>query len=124
MVAIGVGKLELLDIEFERLQESGCFVKTKDAEYIYSDNDALETIEQYVNSDVIPEKALELTRSQREIYVYSELVFSRVRADSYIVYSGTREVSRRIAIVLHGDRKQADNVHKAMMRIKEKLEGD
>jgi hypothetical protein len=122
MVAIGVGKLELLDIEYDRLIESECFVKTKYGDWIYDDKAAKTQIGKYVDSGVFSEEALNLTRTQTELFVYSQMVFEYLKSE--MLYSGWREVSRRIAIVLHGDRNRADNIHKSMMRIKKKLEGD
>ena len=102
----GIAELELLDKETNGLKSCGYFQKTGDANYLFDEGKAYKDF-----------KKLGLTKVQLEIYVYWRYVFGRDK-----LYTGDREVSRRIALILYGDREKAGNVHALMQKITKKLE--
>lgn len=104
MVAVGIGQLELLDSEYHGLRKCGFFHRDpEDGVWLFKDGKAREATEEY-----------QFTLAQRQIYIWWKYVFKKN------IYSNTNEVARRIAIVLHGDRKDSSNIHRQMVSISKK----
>lgn len=106
---IGIGKLDLLDVEFEGLKNSGYFTMTGDGRWILDIEKAKKDF-----------AGLGLSPKELEVYIYREYVFQS--EDFY--FGGEREIIRRIAAVLYEDRNQARNVANMVNRINKKMESD